>query len=348
MTTELPARARFLRPFALRIRFVILTIGLVAVIAASFQFGKYPISPATVAEILLAKVFPIHHTWSQTTAIVVLEIRLPRVLGALLVGGTLAAAGAAYQTIFRNPLVSPDILGVSAGAAFGASLAISFGLAEWGVDALSFLGGLVATAIAYTIARAFAGRSPVVLVLGGVVIAAFFSALVSLILFFADPLTTLPEITFWLLGGLANTTNSQDLAAAIVVLPVGLALYLLRWPINVLGLGRDEAQTLGVRQARLWLSVILCTSLMTSAVVAISGIIGWVGLLIPHMARMMFGSRFSDVLPASALLGAGFLLIVDTIARNLLTGSLPLGPLTAIVGAPFFLVVLVRTYGSSR
>jgi iron complex transport system permease protein len=327
-------------------RFVLLGLGLLVVVASSFQFGKYAISPVTVSKVLLAKVFPIHHDWSQTTSIVVLEIRLPRVLAALLVGGALASAGVAYQTMFRNPLVSPDILGVSAGAACGASLAISFGLPQWGVDAVAFCGGLLATGIVYGVARTFAGRTPITLVLTGVVIAAFFSAVVSIVLFFANPLNTLPEITFWLLGGLANATNTQDVIAALVVLPAGLVLYLFRWPIHVLALGGDDAHALGVRQERLWLIVVACTSLITSAVVAISGIIGWVGLLVPHMARMFFGSRFADVLPAATLLGAGFLLIVDSVARNVLTGSLPLGPLTAIIGAPFFLVLLLRTYGA--
>jgi iron complex transport system permease protein len=320
-------------------------LGLVVIVAASFQFGKYPISPITVSEIVVAKILPLHHSWSQTMAIVVLEIRMPRVLAALLVGGALAASGTTYQTMFRNPLVSPDILGVSAGAACGAAVAISIGLPQWGIDAAAFFGGLLATAVAYGVARTFAGRSPIVLVLSGVVVAAFFSAVVSIVLFFADPLTTLPEITFWLLGGLANTTNAQNLVAALIVVPTGLVLYLFRWPIGVLALGRDDAQTLGVRQELLWLVVVVSTALMTSAVVAISGIVGWVGLLVPHVARMLFGPRFADVMPASALLGAGFLLVVDSVARNLLTGSLPLGPLTAIIGAPFFLVLLVRANG---
>jgi iron complex transport system permease protein len=323
-------------------------VSLVLVVAGSFQFGKYAINPLTVSEILAAKVLPLHHGWTQTMAIVVLEIRLPRVLAAVLVGGALASAGATYQTMFRNPLVSPDILGVSAGAACGAAVAISIGLSQWGIDAVAFFGGLVATVMAYGVARNFAGRSPIVLVLSGVVVAAFFSAIVSIVLFFADPLTTLPEITFWLLGGLAGATNAQDVVAALIVVPTGLVLYLFRWPIGVLALGRDDAQTLGVRQEQLWLVVVVCTALMTSAVVAISGIVGWVGLLVPHVARMVFGPRFSDMLPASALIGAGFLLIVDSVARNLLTGSLPLGPLTALIGAPFFLVLLVRAYGGQQ
>jgi iron complex transport system permease protein len=326
----------------------LLGIGLLVVIAASFQFGEYPISPVVVSKILLATVLPLRHDWSPTMAIVVLEIRVPQVLAAVLVGGALSAAGATYQTMFRNPLVSPDILGVSAGAACGAAVAITFGLSQWGVDGVAFAGGLLATAAAYSVARVFAGRSPIVLVLSGVVLAAFFSAVVSILEYFANPLNTLPEIAFWLLGSLANATNPENLVAALVVIPTGILLYLFRWPIDVLALGRDDAQALGVRQETLWLITVLCTSLITSAVVAISGIIGWVGLLIPHVARMLFGSRFADVLPAAALLGAGFMLIVASIARNLLTGTLPLGPMIALIGAPFFLLLLVRTYGTRR
>lgn len=179
-------------------------------------------------------------------------------------------------------------------------------------------------------------------------IASFFGALIAILLYLANPFTTLPEITFWLLGGLANVTNAQVWVATLIVLPAAALLFIVRWPVHVMALGSDEAETLGVPQRRLWLVVVLSATVMTAAVVAISGIIGWVGLLIPHMARMIVGPRFPAVLPASALLGAAFLVLVDTVARNAYYGDLPLGCLTAIIGAPFFLLLLIRTYGRAR
>jgi iron complex transport system permease protein len=325
-------------------RLSVLALGLLVLVAASFGLGKYAVSPLTVAEVLAAKVLPLAHTWSPTVQTIVLEVRLPRVAGALLVGGALAAAGGTYQNVFRNPLVSPDILGVSAGAAFGAALAFTLGGGQWQSEGLAFLGGIAAAGTSFFIARVFAGRSPIVLVLGGVVIAAFFSALVSILIYLADPLTTLPEIEFFLLGGLSSVTNAQVAAAAVVAVPAGLVLFLFRWPVNVLALGGEDARTLGVRQELTWLAVVGTATVMTAAVVSISGLIGWVGLLVPHMARMVAGARFPDTLPASVLMGAGFLLAVDTVARNVSYGDLPLGALTAIIGAPFFLALLVRTY----
>ncbi|HEY6494843.1 MAG TPA: iron ABC transporter permease [Trebonia sp.] len=340
----LPGRRAGITP-SRRLRLALLALVLVAVVSVSFEVGEYPVNPLTVAKILLAQVLPLARTWSPTAQTVVLDIRLPRLLAALLVGGALASSGATYQNVFRNPLVSPDILGVSAGASFGAALAITLGESLWAIEVIAFAGGVAAAAASFLIARAFAGRSPIVLVLGGVVIAAFFSALVSILVYIADPLTTLPEIEFFLLGGLSSVTNGQLAWAAAITIPAGLVLFLFRWPVNVLASGREEAQTLGVRQDRVWLVVVATATVMTAAVVCISGIIGWVGLLVPHMARMVMGSKYPDVLPASALLGAAFLLAVDTVARNVAYGGLPLGALTAIIGAPFFLLLLVRTFG---
>lgn len=328
-----------------RLRLVLLGVLVIVLAAVSFEIGEYPVSPLTVVKILLGQVLPLSHTWSPTDQTVVLDIRLPRLLAALLVGGALASSGATYQNVFRNPLVSPDILGVSAGASFGAALAITLGGSLWVIEVVAFAGGIAAAAASFVIARVFAGRSPIVLVLGGVVIAAFFSALVSILVYIADPLTTLPEIEFFLLGGLTSVTNSQLALAAAITIPAFAALFLFRWPVNVLASGREEAQTLGIREDRVWLIVVATATVMTAAVVCISGIIGWVGLLVPHMARMFMGSRFPDVLPASALAGAAFLLAVDTVARNVAYGGLPLGALTAIIGAPFFLILLIRTFG---
>jgi len=329
------------------VRLWLLVIALLLVCLGSFPLGKYPIDPGTVVAILASRLLPIPQSWTDTMATVVVQVRLPRVLGALVVGAALASAGAAYQTIFRNPLVSPDILGVSAGAGFGAALAITLNLPWWAIEACAFGCGLLATGASFALVRRVGGgRSPIVLVLGGVVIAAFCQALISTFLYFADPLTTLPAITFWLLGGLGRVTLGDGTLALLVILPALAVLFLLRWPINVLALGQDDARTLGVAQDRVWLLVVVCATLMTAAAVSISGIVGWVGLLVPHMARMLVGAGFPLALPAAALLGATFLVAVDTVARNALYGDLPLGILTALLGAPFFLLLLVRTYGT--
>lgn len=272
---------------------------------------------------------------------VILQIRLPRVLAAVAVGAALSAAGAAYQSLFRNPLVSPDILGVSSGAAFGAVIGIFLSLPVVGIEAASFAGGLAAVLIAYAIAAAIRGRDTVlVLVLAGVVIGALFGAGVGLLKYLADPYNQLPAITFWLLGSLA-AVNPGDLASLLPAVAVGLVpLALLRWRIDVMTLGDEEAAALGLDTKRLRIVVIAAATLMTSAAVAASGIIGWVGLVIPHLARLVVGPAFARLLPVSILFGGGFLLAVDTVARTLGHVELPLGVLTAALGTPVFLWLL--------
>ena len=272
---------------------------------------------------------------------VILQIRLPRVLAAAAVGAALAASGAAYQSLFRNPLVSPDILGVSGGAAFGAVVGIFLSLPVLAIEAASFAGGLMAVIIVYGIAVAIRGRDAVlVLVLAGVVIGALFGAGVGLLKYLADPYNQLPVITFWLLGSLA-ATNPRDLTSLLPAVMIGLvALALLRWRIDVMTLGDEEATALGLDTRVLRIVVIAAATLMTSAAVAASGIIGWVGLVVPHLARLTVGPTFTRLLPVSVLFGAGYLLAVDTVARTLGTVELPLGVLTAALGAPVFLWLL--------
>ena len=272
---------------------------------------------------------------------VILQIRLPRVLAALAVGAALAASGAAYQSLFRNPLVSPDILGVSAGAAFGAVVGIFLSLPVVAIEAASFAGGLAAVLIVYGIAAAIRGRDAVlVLVLAGVVIGALFGAGVGLLKYLADPYNQLPAITFWLLGSLA-AANPRDLASLLPAVAIGLIpLGLLRWQIDVMTLGEEEATALGLDTRMLRVVVIAAATLMTSAAVAASGIIGWVGLVIPHLARLVVGPAFARLLPVSLLFGAGYLLTVDTAARTIGAVELPLGVLTAAFGTPVFLWLL--------
>ena len=304
--------------------------------------GPYPLSPGDAIAMLFRSVFG-GETAESREGTVLFAIRLPRVIAALTVGGALAAAGAAYQGMFRNPLVSPDILGVSSGAGLGAVLGIFLSLPVLAIQGMAFLGGIAAVSLVTTIAAAVRNRDAVlILVLAGVVVGALAGAATSLLKVLADPYDQLPAITFWLLGSLAAMQAEDILAAAPLVIAAILPLALLRWRINVLAMGDEEAKALGVDAGRLRIAVVGCATLMTAAVVSISGVVGWVGLVIPHVARMIVGPNFATLLPASILLGAGYMVIVDTLARTIATVEVPLGILTAIIGAPVFIWLLAR------
>lgn len=319
--------------------FLLLLAALLALTA-----GKFPLSAGDALAALL------HRALGQSSGLdaagesVLFHIRLPRVLAAMLVGAALSAAGAAYQQLFRNPLVSPDILGVSSGAALGAVLGIFLGLDVWSIQGLAFLCGLGTVALVYLIAAGLRGHDPLLmLVLAGVLIGALGGAGIGLMKYLADPYNQLPAITFWLLGSLASVTPA-DVAAILPALALGLLpLALLRWRLDVLSLGDEEAQSLGVNPLRVRLAVVAGATLVTASVVAISGIIGWIGLLVPHMARLLVGPRFALLLPASLLFGGAYLLAIDTLARNLARIEIPLGILTALFGTPVFLWLLFRS-----
>ncbi len=315
---------------------------LVAVTVLAFATGRYPVAFADLLRVLWSWLGGAPHGLDPTIDTVVLQIRGPRVIAALLVGAALAAAGAAYQNLFRNPLVSPDILGVSAGAAVGAVLGIFLSLGMMLTQSLAFAAGLATVGLVYLVARSVRGHDPLlVLVLAGVVLGSLLGACVALMKYLADPYNQLPAITFWLLGSLAAVTP-QDLKFAAPLMLAGLLpLWLLRWRINVLSLDDEEAKALGVAAGRIRLAVIVAATLMTSAAVAVAGIIGWIGLVIPHFARMLTGPDFSKLMPVSMLLGAGFLVAVDTLARTAADIELPLGVLTAFIGTPLFLWLLV-------
>ena len=311
--------------------------GALALLAlAALMIGPYQLSPGQVLGALIG-------TGDAQAEIVVWNVRLPRVAAALLVGAALAAAGASYQALFRNPLVSPDILGVSAGAGLGAVLGIFLSLPVIGIQLAAFAGGMGAVVLVLVVAGAVRhGDRTLILVLTGVVIGALAGAATSLVKVMADPYDQLPAITFWLLGSLAAVTP-DDVAPAILPVTVGLAaLGLLRWRINVLGMGDEEARALGVEAGRLRLWTIAAATLMTASVTAVAGVIGWVGLVIPHIGRMLVGPGFGRLLPVSAAIGAGYLLIVDTLARTIAQTEVPLGILTAVIGAPFFIWLLAR------
>lgn len=311
---------------------------LLLVVGMAFSAGPYAVSSVELLRVLWSWVTGTASGLDPTVDSVVLQIRGPRVLAALLVGAALAAAGAAYQSLFRNPLVSPDILGVSAGAAVGAVLGIFLSLGVMMIQSMAFAGGLAAVGMVYVTAKAVRGHDPLlVLVLAGVVLGSLLGASVALMKYLADPYNQLPAITFWLLGSLASTDARELWIAAPLMLTGLLPLWLLRWRINVLSLEDEEARALGVPTGRIRFAVIVGATLMTSAAVAISGVIGWIGLVIPHFARLLTGPDFSRLLPVSVLLGAGFLVAVDTLARTIANIEVPLGVLTAFVGTPLFL-----------
>lgn len=304
---------------------------LLGLTALAFNVGRFPISPGDLWAVLTGEASP-------RVQSVVLQVRGPRVIAAIVVGAALAAAGSAYQGMFRNPLVSPDILGVSTGAALGAAAAIFFTVDTFVVQLSAFAGGLAAVSLVYWVGSRLRRHDPLLaLVLTGVVIGTLLGSVIALLKYLADPYNKLPAITYWLLGSLASVAP-HDLVAAGVLVLLGLApMLLLRWRINVLALPDDEARSLGVDTAKLRTLVIAAATLMTAAAVAISGIIGWVGLLIPHAARLLVGPDFGRLLPLAMLLGAAFLLAVDTLSRTLSSIEVPPGVLTALIGTPFFL-----------
>ena len=316
------------RPLA----YVLAAAALVALTALAFAVGRYPLSIAEVLAVLTGQ------GGDATAQTVVWQVRGPRVLAALLVGAALAAAGTAYQGMFRNPLVSPDILGVSSGAALGAVLGIFLSSSLLLTQLFAFGGGLAAVGLVYGVGSRMRGHDPLLaLVLTGVVIGTLLGSVIALVKYLADPYNQLPAITYWLLGSLASVAP-RDLVAAAPLALAGLApMWLLRWRMNLLGLPDDEARALGVDTRRLRTLVVACATLVTASVVAISGIIGWVGLLIPHAARLLVGPDFGRLLPLAMLMGAAFMLAVDTLSRTLVAIEIPPGVLTALLGTPFFL-----------
>jgi iron complex transport system permease protein len=321
---------------------LIIALGLFAIgVLVAFTVGRYPVTLAELIEVLVSRLGGREATVSPAVENVVLLVRGPRVIAAALVGGALAVAGTAFQGIFRNPLVSPDILGASSGAALGAVLGIYFSLGVIGIEALAFAGGLVAVAAVYVIGSLLRSRDPIlVLVLTGVVVGALLGAGVGLVKYLADPYNQLPAMTFWLLGSLAATTVSDLLPLAGAVAVGTVVLIALRWRLNVMSLPEDEARALGLATGPFRIAIIAAATLVTSASVATSGVVGWVGLEVPHLARALVGPDFPRLVPTAALLGGGYLLFIDTIARTAAPVEIPLGILTAVIGTPFFIWLL--------
>ena len=315
---------------------------LLALFLLSFVMGRYGVPLGQVVRILLSGVLPLEQTWTGNMAIAVLNVRLPRILLACLVGCGLSAAGTGYQTVFQNPMAAPDILGASSGACFGAALAILTGQSAVMITVFAFLASLLSVALVYLVGNHTRGSRVVNLLLAGIMVGSLFSACTSYIKLVADPTNQLPQITYWLMGSLSGTRMGTVRFAA-VCMAVGLVpLLLLRWRMNLLTLSPDEARAMGVHTDRLRLAVILSSTVLTAAAVSVSGMIGWVGLVIPPLSRRIVGSDCRRLMPMACLFGAAFLLLVDNMARCLTATEIPIGILTAFVGAPFFIYLMVR------
>jgi len=315
------------------------------VFVASFMIGHYPVSPWTAIGILLTRFLGIASHWDPNLEIVILQIRLPRILAATLIGAGLSCSGAAYQGIFRNPMVSPEILGVSAGASFGAALSLLLCKNMLVTQLSAFVFGLAAVAVTGLIGRAFSktGIPILVMILSGIIVGTLFHSFVSIITLAAESNNTLPAITFWMMGSLASIGINEIAVAAIPILFGVAGIYLLRWNLNVLAFGEEEARSLGVQTQTIRIVIICCATLVTAAGVAIGGIISLVGLIVPHMARLIVGPNYHYLIPASILLGAAFLLCVDDLTRILFLTEIPIGIVTSILGAPLFLYLLLRS-----
>jgi iron complex transport system permease protein len=321
----------------------VIALVLVVVFFLSFIIGRYQIPAFQGLEVLLSQVLPIEQTWPDIYNTVMLQIRLPRILAAVLIGAGLAVSGASFQGLFRNPLVSPDILGVAAGAGFGAALGIIvFSGNPVAIQITAFLFSLIAVAITWAVSHFVRSNPTLTLILAGMAIAALFTSLLSFMKYIADPFDELPAIVFWLMGSLSGVKMSDVLIVAGPMVIGIVILLLLRWRLNVLAMGEEESLSLGVDTKKMQFIIVICSTLITASAVSIAGVIGWVGLVIPHIGRIIVGPSHDKLLPVTFLLGAVYLLLIDTLTRSIFSMELPIGILTAIIGVPFFIYLLNR------
>ena len=322
-----------------------LIAGPILCIFVSLLIGRYPLDATTVFVVILNKLGFGSYSIEEMAASIVWDIRLPRALLGVLVGASLAVSGAAFQGVFRNPLVSSSILGVSSGAGFGAALAILLFNQTIMIYLFAFGFGILAVVLSYFIGKTYNTTPTVMLVLGGTIVSSVFSALISLVKYMADPYDQLPKITFWLMGSLASASYKDIMIAGIPMVLGIIGLISIRWRINILSMGDKEARALGVNLGLLKGILIVSATLATAGAVCVSGVIGWVGLIIPHISRMLVGNDNRLLIPTSISIGACYLVMVDNISRSLTGSEIPLGILTAIIGAPFFVYLLKRKAG---
>lgn len=326
------------RPYAIPLLFVVF----LAIFFISFALGRYPVDPITLTKILLSRIFDIEQDWARQAETVVFNIRLPRVLIGALIGAGLSLSGLVYQGIFQNPMVSPDVLGCTSGAGVGSALGLLWAMGYFTISFMSFAGGLIAVGLVVLIASRVKSQPVLGLVLAGIMISSLFNSILSFIKLVADTDDVLPQITYYLIGSLTSTRQSDLVACAIVITASALVLFAIRWPLNVMTLGEEEAVSLGVNTRAIRLVAIICATLMTAVSTAAAGMIGWIGLVIPHLVRMILGCDYRKTIPATILMGSAFLMLVDTVSRTLTTSEIPIGILTSFIGAPFFLYLIIR------
>ncbi|MCK9268788.1 MAG: iron ABC transporter permease [Alkaliphilus sp.] len=332
-----------------RYKFLILVLIPIIAFFISITLGRYSITIKETITILflkvISKILRVDIDLPKVIETVIFQVRIPRIVTAMIVGSSLTVSGAVYQGMFKNPMVSPDILGTSAGAGFGAALAILLSFGSLGIQASAFVFGLAAVLFTYTISIKVGkgGNVMLVFILAGILVSTIFQSLISLSKYVADPYDKLPAITFWLMGSL-SAISQRDVYTIIIPFLLGvIPLFLVRWHLNILSFGEEEARALGVNTKKMRLLAIVCSTLLTASSISVAGMVGWVGLIVPHLARMVVGPDFKVLLPASALMGCTYLLLVDNVARSLMTIEIPLGILTSLMGAPFFIYLLLNT-----
>lgn len=312
---------------------------------ASLFIGRYPMSFGDGIRILSSHILPVENNWTPAMEAVIMQIRLPRAILAMLVGAALSISGASFQGMFKNPLVSPDILGVSSAAGFGAALVILMSGNHLAIQTSAFIFGVVGVFITYLISRIYKTTPILMLVLAGIVVGSLFTALLSITKYVADPYEKLPAITFWLMGSLATASSKHVFSVIAPIFAGMIGLILVSWRLNILAMGDEEARSLGIRTELLKAIIIICCTLLTASAVSVAGMVGWIGLVIPHISRMLVGPDNSVLLPTTLSVGASFLLVIDVIARSAVGVEIPLGILTSLVGAPFFLYLIRKTRG---
>ncbi len=331
-----PGQARF------HFMLVLSTLLLILAFLGSLAIGRYAVPLGDTVQIVIGRLLPLEMNWTSVQESVVMDLRLPRTVAAVIIGAGLSLAGATYQSIFKNPMVSPDLLGVSSGACVGAATAILLHSSSVTIQISAFAGGLIAVAVTTTIPRLIRNESTTVLVLSGIVIGSLMSSIMSILKFVADTDTQLAEITYWMMGSFAYVKPESMLPVMPTILLPMIAVLGMRYRLNVLSLGENEARSLGISLRATRGMFILFSTLITAGAVCLAGTIGWVGLVIPHTARMMVGADNQKMLPIAMIVGAIFMLIIDILCRTLTTAELRLGILTGVIGAPFFIFILTR------
>lgn len=324
-----------------RIKMLVLLLVTILITLFSFWVGYFSLKPMEVVHAFLSK-FGVSVDIIPQAVTIFWNIRLPRILAALLIGASLSVSGAVYQGMFRNPLVSPDILGVSAGASMGAALSIYLGFTNWYTQIAAFLCGALAVAFSYAISKKSFYSQTLSLVLTGTMVGSLCNSVVTMIKYIADPNDMLQQITFWLMGSLTKV-DMKGVAFSAVPMVIGMSvIFFLRWRLNLLALDDEEAQSLGINIKKYRIIFIVASTMLSAASICLGGLIGWVGLMIPHLCRSLFGADYGRLIPACMLMGGCYLLLMDDIARSLLTMELPIGVVTSIMGVPFFISLILR------